>query len=123
MSRPLRPIDDDLIYHVINRGNNRQKVFGNEGDYLAFLEAIADLKERKPFLLYGYCLMSNPLHLLIRPGEGPITAYEALGAGAAVRRRRWTAYVHQTPDEEELSATGCSNETGLPYKEKLCQGP
>jgi hypothetical protein len=26
MPRPLRPIDDGLIYHVINRGNNRQDV-------------------------------------------------------------------------------------------------
>ena len=27
MPRPLRPIADGLIYHVINRGNNRQTVF------------------------------------------------------------------------------------------------
>ncbi len=26
MPRPLRPIADELIYHVINRGNNRQTV-------------------------------------------------------------------------------------------------
>ncbi len=71
--RPLRPIDDGLIYHVINRGNNRQKVFGGEGDYLAFLQAMADLKQRKPFSLFGYCLMGNHLHLLIRPQEAPIS--------------------------------------------------
>jgi hypothetical protein len=33
MPRPLRPIDDGLVYHVINRGNNRQPVFCHEGDY------------------------------------------------------------------------------------------
>jgi hypothetical protein len=33
MPRPLRPIDDGLIYHVINRDNNRQQVFDGEGDY------------------------------------------------------------------------------------------
>ena len=59
MPRPLRPIDDGLVYHVINRGNNRQPVFHDEGDYVAFLNAVADLKERKPFDLYGYCLMGN----------------------------------------------------------------
>ena len=37
MPRPLRPIADGLIYHVIDRGNNRQPVFFDEGDYLAFL--------------------------------------------------------------------------------------
>jgi hypothetical protein len=26
MPRPLRPIDDDLIYHAIDRGNNRHPV-------------------------------------------------------------------------------------------------
>ncbi len=67
MPRPLRPIDDDLIYHVINRGNNRQDVFETPADFAAFLKAIADLKSRKQFQLYAYCLMSNHIHLLIRP--------------------------------------------------------
>ncbi len=67
MPRPLRPIADGLIYHVINRGNGRQKVFLHEGDYVAFLKAMADLKERKPFDLFGYCLMPNHIHLLLRP--------------------------------------------------------
>ena len=47
MPRPLRPIADGLIYHVINRGNNRQPVFESEGDFQAFLKAIADLKENE----------------------------------------------------------------------------
>ncbi|MEX2115131.1 MAG: transposase [Pirellulales bacterium] len=67
MPRPLRPIDDGLIYHVINRGNNRQDVFRKQGDFQAFLETLDELKKRKPFELYGYCLLSNHFHLLIRP--------------------------------------------------------
>jgi len=31
MPRPLRPIADGLVYHVIDRGNNRQPVFFDEG--------------------------------------------------------------------------------------------
>lgn len=73
MPRPLRPIDDGLIYHVINRGNNRQDVFHKEEDFQAFLGALAELKIRKPFELYGYCLMSNHFHLLMRPTEGSIS--------------------------------------------------
>ena len=74
MPRPLRPIADGLIYHVINRGNNHQAVFASEGDFLAFLKAIADLKQRKAFDLYGYCLMTNHIiHMLIRPREGSIS--------------------------------------------------
>ena len=73
MPRPLRPIADGLIYHVINRGNNRQTVFASEGDFNAFLKAIADLKERIRFDLYGYCLMTNHIHMLIRPRQDAIS--------------------------------------------------
>jgi putative transposase len=73
MPRPLRPIDDGLIYHVINRGNNRQDVFRKPADFQAFLAAFALLKERKSFRLYGYCLLSNHFHLLLQPTGATIS--------------------------------------------------
>ena len=73
MPRPLRPIEQGLIYHVINRGNNRQGVFLKERDFEAFLQAMRDLKERRPFELYGFCLMTNHIHLLIKPLETTIS--------------------------------------------------
>jgi len=72
----LRPIDDGLIYHVINRGNNRQDVRHKPGDFRAFLPALADLKAREPFELYGYCLLNNDLHLLRRPTGASISRIE-----------------------------------------------
>jgi putative transposase len=44
-----------------------------------------------------------------------VSPYEALAAGAAARQRRWSAHVHQTPEETELAAIRRSSETGLPY--------
>ena len=73
MPRPLRPIDADLIYHIIDRGNNRQDVFHKPADFEAFLKALRDLKERKPFKLYGYCLLNDHFHLLMRPLQAPIS--------------------------------------------------
>jgi putative transposase len=70
---PLKTHRHGLIYHVINRGNNRQNVFHKDADFMAFLKALADLKERKPFELYGYCLLNNHFHLLIKPLEEPIS--------------------------------------------------
>ena len=70
---PCDPSPNALVYHVINRGNNRAPVFHHDDDYAAFLKALADLKTRKPFELYGYCLMPNHVHLLIRPRESPIS--------------------------------------------------
>lgn len=73
MPRPLRPVDDRLVYHVINRGNNRAPVFLDDDDHRAFLQAMADLKPRRPFELHGYCLMPNHVHLLIRALETSIS--------------------------------------------------
>ena len=47
-----------------------------------------------------------------------VPGYEALAAYPAVRQRRWSAYVHQEPEEAELAAIRRSAETGLPYGEK-----
>jgi putative transposase len=73
MPRPPRPVADGLIYHVINRGNNRQEVFHKPGDHHAFLQALADIKEHKPFELYGYCLLNNHFHLIIKPTGATIS--------------------------------------------------
>jgi putative transposase len=70
MPRPLRPVADGLLYHAINRGNNRAAVFRAADDYRLFLTALNKTKERYPFRLYGYCLMTNHFHLLLAPEDG-----------------------------------------------------
>src|SRR5580704_2011728 len=70
MPRPPRAVDDGLIYHAINRGNNRAAVFHEARDYLLFLQSLAKTQQRYPFRLFGYCLMTNHFHLLLRPGPG-----------------------------------------------------
>jgi putative transposase len=61
---------DGLVYHALNRGNNRADVFAGPDDYKAFLEALGKAQQRYPFRLYGYCLMPNHFHLLLRPVPG-----------------------------------------------------
>jgi REP element-mobilizing transposase RayT len=58
MGRLPRTTDEGLVYHALNRGNNRADVFTDDADRLAFLEALARTKERYPFRLFGYCLMT-----------------------------------------------------------------
>jgi REP-associated tyrosine transposase len=70
MPRPLRPVADGLLYHAINRGNNRAAVFRAAADYHAFLAALHKTKQRYPFRLYAYCLMTNHFHLLLAPENG-----------------------------------------------------
>lgn len=56
-----------MIYHVMNRGNGRAKVFRKEQDYEAFVKLIGDACERLPMRVLGYCLMPNHIHLELFP--------------------------------------------------------
>jgi REP-associated tyrosine transposase len=72
MGRPLRPRPDPdgaTTFRALNRGNNGAEVFFDDGDRLAFLDALAKAKARYPFRLYSYCLMTNHVHLAVRPGQ------------------------------------------------------
>ena len=68
MRHQPRPVADGLLYHALNRGNNRAAVFFGPDDYATFLRALA--QRRYPFVLHGYCLMTNHFHLLLAPGPG-----------------------------------------------------
>jgi putative transposase len=70
LPRPKPGGDDSLTFHALNRGNNRADVFSDDGDRLAYLDALAKAKERYPFRLFGYCLMTNHVHLVLRPEPG-----------------------------------------------------
>lgn len=46
MGRLPRPIEDGLVYHALNRGNNRGEVFADPDDQEAFLLALARAQQR-----------------------------------------------------------------------------
>jgi putative transposase len=52
---------------VINRGNARQAVFHDDGDYGGFLQLLADSLGATPMRLLGFCLMPNHFHLVVWP--------------------------------------------------------
>ena len=70
LPRPQADPDGLLCFHVLNRGNNRDDVFVDDDDRLAFLDSLGKARLRYPFALFGYCLMTNHFHLVIRPGPG-----------------------------------------------------
>ncbi|MBJ6802801.1 REP-associated tyrosine transposase [Geomonas propionica] len=70
MPRPLRTFADGGIYHIIDRGNGRQRIFHKDGDYVAFLKLLGEVIERHGIELYAYCVMPNHFHLLLEAGQG-----------------------------------------------------
>ena len=72
MPTAKRKISSLGIYHVIYRGINKQDVFEDAEDFERFLETLRKYQPICGFELLGYCLMSNHVHLIIKPGETPL---------------------------------------------------
>jgi len=70
MPRGLRCIVAQQCYHLINRGNQKARVFHEEADYSTFLDLIGEAQERINLPILAACLMPNHVHLVVRPLEG-----------------------------------------------------
>lgn len=73
MPRKPRIEYSGAFYHVITRGNQKQKIFKDTADFEKFLQIIASYKQRRHFHLYAYVLMSNHLHLLVETQDVPLS--------------------------------------------------
>lgn len=58
-----------VCYHVLNRGNGRQRVFHKDEDYAAFLDLVEQSQERLAMRLLAWCLIPNHFHLVVWPHE------------------------------------------------------
>jgi REP-associated tyrosine transposase len=72
MARRPRLFAPGLLYHVIVRGNQRQKTFLSDQDYRAYLERLAKYRERYGYNVHAYCLMPNHVHLLLESSDQPL---------------------------------------------------
>ena len=70
MARKLRKLADDAIYHVLNRGNGRMKIFYKREDFEAFIKLLEEGRRRTGIRILGYCLMDNHWHLVLWPRKG-----------------------------------------------------
>ncbi len=73
MPRQARKKSKSGIYHIIMRGANRQEIFHENTDFLQFLNTLMKYKEKYRMPVYGWCLMNNHVHLLLKEGEEDIS--------------------------------------------------
>src|SRR5215469_15554598 len=89
MPRTSRAAAGGVVYHVLNRGNGRMGVFRKPGDYLAFLRLLQLGKEKAQIELFGFCLMPNHWHLVLRPRrDHDLAAYLSWVSNTHVKRYR-----------------------------------
>ncbi len=75
MARRPRLFAPGVLYHVIVRGNQRQKTFTAESDYQAYIERLARYPKKYDYVLHAYCLMPNHVHLLVESSEQPLAKF------------------------------------------------
>ncbi len=73
MARKPRIEYEGAFYHVITRGNQRQKIFREDEDYNKYLEILSRYKSQYKYRLYAYVLMNNHVHLLIEIRDNPLS--------------------------------------------------
>jgi putative transposase len=89
MARLARVVIPGLPHHVTQRGNRRERVFFEDGDYQFYLKLISAAARRSATAIWAYCLMPNHVHFIMTP-----TDPDGLRATFAEAHRRYTARVH-----------------------------
>ena len=96
MPRTARASVANYCYHVLNRGNNRARVFHKEDDFAAFADLLVEAKLRHPMRILAYCLMPNHFHLALWP----------LGDGDLGRWMHWLLTAHVRRYQRHYHSTG-----------------
>ncbi len=69
MPRVNRIAPGGMVFHVLNRGVGRQRLFEKPADYAAFEDVMTETLEKVPIRICSYCLMPNHWHLVLWPEE------------------------------------------------------
>jgi putative transposase len=69
MAREQRVHFIGATYHVMMRGNNKQKIFFEDQHCQRFLMILRESIERFLCKIHAYCLMPNHVHLIVEVGE------------------------------------------------------
>jgi hypothetical protein len=107
MGRTPRLFDHGLVYHAINRRNNRADVLADGADHFAFLESLAITKESYPS--FGHHGLGHDDPLL-----DPFPEWGQPGRTPAERRRRWRAKLRCDQGAAELASVRTPLKTGRP---------
>ena len=66
------------IYHIMLRGIDGRNIFLDEQDKTVFIQKLLKIKGTVEFKLYGYCLMDNYVHVLIKESEEIVTTLKRI---------------------------------------------
>lgn len=89
MARLPRIVLPGIPHHIEQRGNNRQRVFFEGGDYEHYLELFAAAAQGAGTAIWAYCLMPNHVHMIVVP-----STTDGLRATFAEAHRQYTGHIN-----------------------------
>lgn len=89
MARIARIVVPGLPHHVTQRGNRREQVFFEDGDYQLYLDLMLEAAEKARCEIWAYCLMPNHTHMIVVPSDE-----DGLRKTFADAHRRYTGYIN-----------------------------
>ncbi len=57
------------LYHIYNRGNDKNRIFRREKDYDNFVGIVRRYEKILDIIVLSYCLMPNHFHLILKLGD------------------------------------------------------
>ena len=66
MPRNKRVWFPGATYHIMSRGNRKERIFLNDHDYRTYLKIHYETMKKYNYYIYSYCLMPNHVHLQLR---------------------------------------------------------
>jgi putative transposase len=110
-------LKQSLLYHIYNRGLNRDRIFHKPEDYLYFIKLLTDYSKKYNFKVYHWVIMSNHYHLLAALDQPEIISSVMSGLARAYscyhhREHKTAGYLWQgrfksQPIEQELYLSAC----------------
>lgn len=89
MARLARIVLPGVAHHVTQRGNRRERVFFEDGDYALYLDLLAEASQRSRVSIWAYCLMPNHVHIIAVPSDP-----EGLGRTFRHVHRHYAGYIN-----------------------------
>lgn len=90
MARIPRPVFAGQPLHLIQRGNNRARIFVDTQDYARYKDVLRDTSQGADCAIHSYVLMPNHVHLLATPDHELAPAHMMQSIG-----RRYVRYFNE----------------------------
>src|SRR5438270_8024873 len=74
MARKVRVQYPGAVYHVMSRGNRRERIVRTDADRQLFLITLGEACQKAGFQVHAFCLMGNHFHLVLETPQANLVA-------------------------------------------------